>query len=189
MQPKVLGKTEITEPVVSEDTTTDKLAKYIPKELPSALGDKTPYADFKTTYQSVYDQVRDMDHLLLGRITYSGKIAGKVPFTLQTLKQSELALVHSFAPMTTVDNLYYTRDMAKFVLYKVTMALSAIKDRELPTFQVTFETTQAEWEEKAKGKISMLADYDESVIALLSNIYDDMTTAKQLAFIELMPRP
>lgn len=161
---------------------------FPPKTVNCVLGPNTPYATFKQKYADVYKQVADMEQLVIGRITYEDSING-TPFTLQSLKQSEIGLIQMLLPVAATTTVTYARDVSRYMLARLSIALTMFKNKPLPSVPVSFSTELQKWLDSSAAKIDMLADFDETLVAYLSNVYDDLVLAKRLAFAELAENP
>lgn len=157
----------------------------LPKEVICAFGE-VPYEVFRERYADVYKQIHDMDHLLFGRITYTGKLGPK-EFQMRTLKQQERALIASVIPAQNTDT--FTRDMMLYEVYKVVLSLKAFGEVKLSPTAISLEEPLSVWVEKNKATIDTVMDFDETLTRHLSNIYEDISQAKQYAFMEILPNP
>lgn len=189
MTTKHVGSTDKPVPKPGAPSTEESSGIKLPEEVDCVLGKRTPYATFKEHYKSVYDQVVQMEHLLLGRIAYSGTMLRQLPFTVHTLKQAELGLLNSFFPMNSSTSEYLPRDMYMYELYKAIMCTESIKGTKIPASGVTFTTTKEEWKLRMRDVIAMFEFYDPTIITYLTNTYEDVNAAKQYAFMELLPNP
>lgn len=169
---------------MSEETQEPET--LIPETVQAVTGE-LQYEAFKELYKSVYDQVEDMNHLLMGRLKYSATI-GKIPFTVRSLKQSESAILSTFFPMNQ-DDTETAKKLITFEIYKVALVLQEINGQTLPDPGISLTTTAEEWLKSAEGVIDIVSGYDATILSFISNTYEDMVRAKQFAFIELMPRP
>jgi len=161
---------------------------FPPKTVACVLGPETRYDVFRAKYVDIFKQVADMEQLVLGRISYTGTLNG-LSFTLQSLKQSETALTQQLLPAAVGNTPTYSRDISQYVLARLALALTMFNNKPLPCVPVTFSTELPKWLETSKAKLDMLADFDEMLIAYLSNVYDDIILAKRLAFAELVENP
>ena len=160
--------------------------RNIPETVSCLLGADTPYDVFAEHYSQVYQQVRDMDHLLVGRVTYSGKIGFKISSTIQTHKQAEMALLSETMPSAGDIKM---SEVMLFEILKLAMSLSSFNGVSFNTVKVSRKTELSEWEKKSSDKIGLIEEFDQVVINHLLTVIDDVSNAKRFAFMEVAENP
>lgn len=158
----------------------------LPEVVACALGDQVQYETFRAHYEDVYKQIEDMEHLLMGRIKFSGNI-GPMKFSVRTMKQVERSMIAAAIPPNSKDTL--VRDMMNYEVYKVAICLVSLGSVKLNPTPVTADTTLASWVEANQDTINTVRDFDEVLLRHVSNICEDVIQAKQFAFMELLPNP
>lgn len=161
-------------------------APDMPETVNCSLGPEVPYETFKEHYADVYKQIEDMEHLLMGRINFSGQV-GKMAFSVRSLKQAERAMISTAIPANSNDTL--ARDMMNYEVYKVVLSLVSLGSVTLRPTPVTSETLLSDWVKANEDTINTVRDFDEILLRHVSNICEDVVQAKQFAFMELLPNP
>jgi len=171
-----------------EDTpkTTTEEASLLPEVVICAYGELN-YADFKQRYADVYSQVADAAHLLTGRITHDFKMA-TLPLEVQSLRPTEQALLMDFFP-TSLDQQESARQIATYELYKVAACLKSAGGTNYPALKTRVSTTPEEFIESLEATAEAVNSMDPSLVSFISNVYEDVGRAKQLAFVEINSRP
>lgn len=171
---------------LGKPTKSTKPQVEMPETVACALGNEVPYATFKEHYEDVYKQIEDMEHLLMGRVTFSGKV-GTMDFSIRTLKQVERSLIAGAIPANSDNTL--ARDMMNYEVYKVALCLVSLGSISLNPTPVTNETVLEDWVKANQDTINTILDFDEILLRHVSNICEDVIQAKQFAFMELLPNP
>ena len=171
-----------------EDTpeNTTEEASPLPEVVICAYGELS-YEDFKERYADIYGQVEDAAHLLTGRITHEFKMA-TLPLKVQSLRPTEQALLMDFFP-TDLGQKESARQVATYELYKVAACLVSAGGTNYPALQTRVSTTPEEFVESLADIAEAVNSMDPSLVSFISNVYEDVSRAKQLAFIEINTRP
>ena len=171
-----------------ENTTenVEEPESLLPEKVVCAFGE-IPYSDFKTRYADVYAQVEDAAHLLTGRITHEFRMA-TLPLEVQSLRPTEQALLMDFFP-TSLDQQESARQIATYELYKVAACLKSAGGTTYPALQTRVNTTPEEFIKSLEDIAEAVNSMDPSLVSFISNVYEDVGRAKQLAFVEISSRP
>lgn len=171
---------------LGKPTKAPRPVAEMPETVNCSLGPDVPYETFKEYYAEVYKQIEDMEHLLMGRINFSGKL-GNMDISVRSLKQTERAMIATTIPANSNDTL--ARDMMNYEVYKVVLSLVSLGSITLRPTPVTSETLLSDWVKANEDTINTVRDFDEILLRHVSNICEDVLQAKQFAFLELLPNP
>jgi hypothetical protein len=171
-----------------ENTTKhpDEPESLLPEKVVCAFGE-IPYNEFKTHYADIYAQVEDATHLLTGRTTHEFKMA-TLPLEVQSLRPTEQALLMDFFP-TSLEQKDSARQIATYELYKVAACLKSAGDTSYPALQTRVNTTPEEFIKSLEASAEAVNSMDPALVSFISNVYEDVGRAKQLAFVEISSRP
>ena len=166
--------------------TEQERSSDIPETMPCVYGE-LPYEDFKAKYADVYAQVADASHLLTGRVTAEAKLAG-LTVKVQSLRPTEQALLMDMFP-TDLDAAEAARQLGTYEMYKVAACLMSAGATTYPALTTRVGTTPEEFVESLKDTVEAVNSMDPALVSFISNVYEDMGRAKQLAFVETHARP
>ena len=166
------------------ETSKEENTPRLPETVSCVLGTKVSYDKFKEHYQQVYDQILAMDHLLLGRVVYDGKV-GRLEYQIGSLRLVETNLLRSIFSADT----NFAVANGDYDLCRLTMALQMVSGSPLGTVSPTSDMTLAQWKDRAAVQLGVINQYDEQLVTYLLAVLTDVEQAKQFAFAELLPDP
>ena len=165
---------------------TEEEKTSTPETVPCVYGELS-YEDFKTKYEDVYAQVADASHLLTGRVTAECKLAG-LTVKVQSLRPTEQSLLMDMFPVD-LDAAEAARQLGTYEMYKVAACLVSAGNTNYPPLTTRVGTTPTEFVESLNDTVEAVNSMDPALVSFISNVYEDMGRAKQLAFVETHARP
>jgi len=181
--PKSTNSTESTTDHKKEDVVK------LPSEVNSDVFGKLSFADFKTKYQSVWDQITDKDHLITGRITHETKIL-KTELVVQSMSRREQTAIAMFDPLFgSVDQTTpeVRRDLSA---YRIIIQLVRLGQTTFPKVSLTPDN-RSSWasDPLVKQQYEYILDLDPIYFSYILNVLNDLDQAKQLALLENLRNP
>lgn len=158
----------------------------IPETVPCVYGE-LEYEKFKSKYSDVYSQVSNASHLLTGRVTVEVQLAG-LTVKVQSLRPTEQSLLMGMFP-TDLESGQAATQLGTYEMYKVAAALVSAGGTTYPALTTRVGTTSEEFVESLKDTVEAVNSMDPTLVSFISNVYEDMGRAKQLAFVENHTRP
>jgi hypothetical protein len=168
---------------------SDMAQKAIDDALPETVltcYGEVKYAAFKKMFSSIYDQVRDKDHLINGRIVYEDSLAG-IDIRMHNLRAGERrSLLPMMANPQLEDLVQYNEDDLTYRLLVLVVALEAIEDLRFDRVPSIKGVSVDEWQKDPAviQAIEALEDLDESLLTMLYQLFMDINNAKQYALVE-----
>jgi len=171
-----------------EQTELDEaISSQIPKEVQTSRGMR-PYAQFKKEFDEVYEQVRDKDHLLSGRVTYSTELAG-LPITIQSLRQRDRRLLAAWAPDARDEHRAFMDGEFQYRSRLMVLSLVRVGDVEFPSLPIKTDPESWEKQDPIQQALSYVEDWDETLFNVIFGLLSDLETAKHFALLENLGNP
>jgi hypothetical protein len=161
----------------------EEVNEFLPKEVSTVFGTLL-YPVFKERFKDIYEQVTDKNHLISGRITGSFQIAG-IKVTLRSLRVRERAALIPLLGNPSTDLTEFSQKESKYRLALLTIALADIGGNALPEVKLTPETLES-WQSNPTviQTMNFISDMDETFVGMITQLYNDVSTAKQYALME-----
>jgi hypothetical protein len=167
------------------ESSLEDINDALPKEVATGFG-IIKYGEFKERFSEIYEQVRDKDHLINGRIVYAGTIAG-IPVKMHNLRAGERRALLPIMPNPQMEDLVqYNLDDLTYRLHVLAVALDGVADISFTHVSAVKGVPIDEWTETSSvvQAIDALEGLDEYFLTMLYQLFIDINNAKQYALIE-----
>ena len=166
-----------------------EIKSQIPEVVQSGVLGRVSYSVFKRRYSSVYDQVRDKDHLLSGQVRFTGDVSG-IPIVLRSLRQRDRRALAPLSRDPRIDQGEFMAQDFRYRLRMVVMSVDKIGDANFPD-PPTKGQSIADWEkiETVQQALDYAEDWDETLFTIVLNTVGDMELAKHFALLEDVVNP
>ena len=177
-------KATATGPSEAKTEADDMIQKQIPKTVRGTVIGDLPYAAFKERYAQVYEQVRDKDHLLSGRVRYETQLSG-MSLVIRSLRQRDRRSLAAWAPDARAEHHDFLEQDFQYRLRLVVLSIESIGDAVFPA-ESPDPSRPGEWagREDVTQALGYAEDWDETLFSMILSLLNDLETAKHYALLE-----
>lgn len=165
----------------------------LPENVRSEVLGIVSYAEFKKTYQSIWDQVIDKSHLIFGRIKFETKLAGN-QLVVQSMTQREQKALAFYEPspigFKEVTPQIRAEQIIDYNVKRIVTQVTVIGDMRFALSKLTPDTRD-KWVTDAATVAAMdvVLDMDPMIVNHIIGLFNDLDSAKYYALVENLRNP
>lgn len=164
----------------------EEIDRLLPKRVLSSHGEIS-YETFKGIYASIWEQVKEKEHLSIGFCTFKGEALPGVIVTLRTLRTRENRAIIRWMPSVDPGGGILNQEAdAYYRSIRLALALTNFDGNELPPLPEISPTDPDSWikHPTVVQKVDWLDKLPEEVVFHLGSVLADVTNAFRLALRE-----
>lgn len=164
----------------------EEIDRLLPRRVLSSYGEIS-YETFKSFYASIWEQVKEKEHLAIGYCTFVGEALPGVTVTLRTLRTRENRAILRWMPVIEPGgNILNQEADAYYRSVRLALALTNFDGNDLPPLPEISPGDPDAWikQPMVAQKIEWLDKLPEEVVFHLGGVLADVTNAFRLALRE-----